>query len=183
MPGRAAATLLAASVALGACGDAGRREPGADANPPAVAQDSPAASAGGNVTAPMRDRNGKDLGTVTLTESGQGISAAGRIGGLPPGVHGIHLHTVGRCDPPAFESAGGHWNPTDRKHGTQTAGGSHLGDLPNITVARDSSVTVQATTAGGTLRGANALLDADGAAVVVHAKRDDYKSQPSGDSG
>jgi Cu-Zn family superoxide dismutase len=131
----------------------------------------------------MRDRDGKDLGTLTLTDAGKGISVAGRVTGLPPGEHGIHLHTVGRCDPPGFDSAGDHWNPTNRKHGTGSAGGPHLGDLPNLTVGQDRSVAVQSTTPGGTLRGENALLDNDGAAVVVHAKRDDYKSQPSGDSG
>jgi superoxide dismutase, Cu-Zn family len=172
-------TLLAGSVALLSCGDAGRR----DAEPGAV-RDSPAAQpAATDVTAPMRTPAGKDLGTLTLTEAGGGITLAGRLTGLPPGEHGIHLHAVGRCDPPKFESAGDHWNPTNRQHGKDSPQGPHLGDLTNLTVARDSSVTVQATTPGGTIRGTNAALDGDGAAVVVHAKRDDYKSQPSGDSG
>jgi len=131
----------------------------------------------------MRNAAGKELGTLTLSEAGAGISVSGRLSGLPPGVHAIHLHAVGRCEPPKFQSAGDHWNPTDRQHGTQSRGGPHLGDLANITVAPDSSATVQETTTGGTLRGANALLDTDGAAVVVHARRDDYHTQPSGDSG
>ena len=173
--------LLPCTVTLVAC-QPGRPEAGANGDR-AEAVDTLTAARSGSTTAPMRDRDGKDLGTLTLTDADQGISVAGRVTGLPPGEHGIHLHTVGRCDPPGFDSAGDHWNPTNRKHGTGSAGGPHLGDLPNLTVGQDRSVAVQSTTPGGTLRGENALLDNDGAAVVVHAKRDDYKSQPSGDSG
>jgi superoxide dismutase, Cu-Zn family len=172
MQSRIAATLLAWSLSLVACGDMGRRDAG---------RDSP--SAANTVTILMRDAAGKDLGTLTVTEAAGGITIAGRLAGLRPGEHAIHLHQVGRCDPPGFESAGDHWNPTNRQHGKQSPQGPHLGDLPNITVAQDRSVMVQATTPGGTLRGANALLDSDGAAVVVHAGRDDYRSQPAGDSG
>lgn len=131
----------------------------------------------------MRDGGDKYLGTLTLSESGGSIALSGRLSGLPPGEHGIHLHTVGQCDAPNFEGAGDHWNPTNRKHGKDTPGGPHFGDLPNITVGQDGSVSVQATTPGGTLRGADAALDGDGSAVVVHARRDDYKTQPSGNSG
>jgi superoxide dismutase, Cu-Zn family len=131
----------------------------------------------------MRDGSGKDLGTLTLADAGQSIAVSGKLSGLPPGEHAIHLHTVGQCDAPKFEAAGDHWNPANRKHGKDAPGGPHFGDLPNVTAGRDGSASVQATTPGGTLRGANAALDSDGAAVVVHAKRDDYKTQPSGDSG
>jgi Cu-Zn family superoxide dismutase len=178
------AALLAWSLGLVACGDAGRRDAARDGDRPAGAQDSPAAApAANNVMARMRDPAGRNLGTLTLTEGGQGITVAGRLSGLPPGEHAIHLHAVGRCDPPDFKSASDHWNPTNRQHGTKNPQGPHLGDLPNITVAQDSSVTVQATTPGGMLHGKNELLDGDGAAVVVHARRDDYRTQPSGNSG
>jgi superoxide dismutase, Cu-Zn family len=180
MQSQIAVTLLA-GVVLAACGDAGRRDAGRDADRPGTAQDSPPAAS--KVTVPMRDRAGKDLGTLTLTEGAPTITVTGRLAGLPPGEHAIHLHAVGRCDPPSFESAGDHWNPTNQQHGTDNPKGPHLGDLPNVTVARDRSAMVQAMTPGGTLRGASPLLDSDGAAVVVHAKRDDYKSQPAGDSG
>jgi Cu-Zn family superoxide dismutase len=142
-----------------------------------------AKSTGGNVTTAMRDASGKDLGTLTLTESGQSIALSGSLKGLPPGEHGIHLHTVGQCDAPKFEAAGDHWNPTNKKHGKNAPSGPHLGDLPNITAGQNGSASVETTTPGGTLRGATAVLDTDGAAVVVHAKPDDYKAQPSGNSG
>jgi Cu-Zn family superoxide dismutase len=175
MESRVAVTLLPWSVALLACGDAGRRDAGAGGEQ--------ADTARAGVTAQVRNSAGKDLGTLSFTESAGTISVSGRLTGLPPGEHAIHLHAGGRCDPPKFEAAGDHWNPTNAQHGTLNPKGPHLGDLPNLSVARDSSATVQATTPGGTLRGQNALLDSDGATIVVHAKPDDYKTQPAGNSG
>ncbi len=184
MPVRGAATALVCTITLVACGDAGRRDAASAGDTAAAGQDTAStSSAGGNATAAMRDAAGKDLGTLTLTDSGQSIAVSGRLAGLPRGVHAIHVHTVGQCDAPRFEGAGDHWNPTNKQHGKDSPGGPHLGDLPNLTVGQNGSASVQATTPGGTLRGANAALDTDGAAVVVHAKRDDYKTQPSGDSG
>ena len=137
-----------------------------------------------SVTATMRDASGRELGALTLTDAGGGISVSGTLRGLPPGEHGMHIHMVGRCDPPSFESAGGHWNPTTRQHGSENPQGPHLGDMPNVTVGADSTATVQGTANGGSLRGAtNMLLDTDGAAIVIHAARDDYKTDPSGGSG
>lgn len=141
------------------------------------------AGAGAAVTAQMQGTGGRDLGTLTLTESGGAISVSGQLTGLPPGEHGFHIHTTGKCEGPSFESAGAHWNPTNKGHGTNNPAGPHLGDMANITVGADSSVSVQATTPGGSLHGENALLDGDGAAIVIHAKADDYKSNPSGNSG
>jgi Cu-Zn family superoxide dismutase len=176
--------LLAGSVGLVGCGDGGRRDAAPAGDTAGAAQDTGATgSAGANATAAMRDSAGKDLGTLTLTDSGQSIAVSGRLTGLPRGEHAIHIHTVGQCDAPKFEGAGDHWNPTNKQHGKDSRGGPHFGDLPNLTVAQNGSASVQATTPGGTLRGPNAALDADGAAVVVHVKRDDYKTQPSGDSG
>jgi Cu-Zn family superoxide dismutase len=171
-------------MALSACGDTNRRDTTIAGDSLRAAPDSAATdTAGGNPTAALRDSAGKELGTLTLTEAGQGITVSGQITGLPSGAHAIHLHTVGRCDAPGFESAGDHWNPTKRQHGKNSPQGPHLGDLPNLTAAGNRPVSVQATTPGGTLHGTNALLDSDGATVVVHAKPDDYKSQPSGNSG
>jgi superoxide dismutase, Cu-Zn family len=174
-------TIAAGITLLAAC-TAGDDDAATDT----ATTDSPAAAAAPDpsVTAMMRDASGRDLGTLTLTDAGGGISVSGTLRGLPPGDHGMHIHMVGRCDPPTFESAGEHWNPTTRQHGTENPQGPHLGDLPNVTVGTDSTATVQGTTTGGSLRGTtNMLLDADGGAVIIHTSRDDLKTDPSGGSG
>ena len=176
-------TFLAAIVALQACTGGDRTAAGDSAADTSAAGSDSAGGSGASVTAAMRDAAGRDLGTLTLADSAQGgIAVTGRLTGLPPGEHGVHIHMVGQCQAP-FESAGGHWNPTSRQHGSQNPQGPHLGDMPNITVGADSSVNVQVTTPGGSLRGANALLDSDGAAIVVHASADDMRTDPSGGSG
>lgn len=185
MQTRIAIAVLVSSVSLAACGDTGR-DAGAGAADTGLsggAADTAAAAAGTGGAATLLDSAGRNLGRVTLTEGTGGITLAGELTGLPPGEHAIHLHAVGLCDAPTFESAGEHWNPTNSQHGSKSPEGPHLGDLLNITVGSDSAVTVQATTPGGTLRGQNPLLDADSAAVVVHASPDDYRTQPSGDAG
>jgi len=163
--------LMSGCALLAACGGAVQGGPAASAAP------------AGRVVAPMRDAAGKDLGTLALTEAAQGIQVHGRLHGLEPGEHAIHLHAIGRCEAPGFTSAGGHWNPESRKHGAQNPEGPHMGDLPNIHVASDGTVEVNVVSPGGTLRGKDALLDADGAAVVVHAKADDYHTDPAGNAG
>jgi superoxide dismutase, Cu-Zn family len=177
-----AATVLAGSAALASCNGNARRDTGG-AGDTAATRDTAAGANSQKVTAQMRDASGKDLGTLMLVEGSGGITAGGRLTGLPPGEHGIHLHTTGKCEGPKFTSAGNHWNPTNRKHGTRNPQGPHLGDMPNITAAADSSASVQVTTPGGTLFGDNSLGDSDGAAMVVHAKPDDYRTDPSGNSG
>lgn len=131
-------------------------------------------------TTVVQNAAGRQLGTVTLTDARDGIAVSGQITGLPPGEHGFHVHAAGRCDPPGFDSAGPHWNPTGKQHGAQNPAGPHAGDLGNLNVSADGVVNVAGTTRGGTLR---ALLDADGAALVVHEKADDYRTDPSGNSG
>ena len=131
---------------------------------------------------PMRDATGRDLGTLSLANTTGGLLLTGVLHDLPPGTHGIHLHAVGRCEPP-FTTAGGHWNPTSRMHGSQNPMGPHLGDMPNVVASADGTVMVSVMTPGGTLRGTDAALDADGAAVVIHAAADDYRTDPSGNSG
>jgi Cu-Zn family superoxide dismutase len=105
--------------------------------------------------------------------------------GLPHGIHAIHVHSVGRCDPPGFDSAGPHWNPASRKHGLSNPEGPHGGDLPNVTVSANGVLSTTVTVAGASL-GAGApggLADGDGAALVLHAGPDDNVTDPSGNSG
>jgi len=181
-PRHAAVALAQFSILSIACGGRGDNTDsvarGADQQHPADS-----GTAVTRLSAAMRNAQGQELGVLTLTQTGAGIQVTGRLAGLIPGEHAIHLHTTGSCDAPKFESAGGHWNPTNRQHGTKAPGGPHLGDMPNISVGRDSSVTIDVTTPGGTFRNQNGLLDTDGAAVVIHAKPDDYRSQPSGNAG
>ena len=104
--------------------------------------------------------------------------------GLPAGHYGVHLHSVGRCEGPGFASAGPHWNPTGRQqHGTLNPAGHHLGDLPNLDVDAQGAGRLEFAIAGAGLRGADGIFDADGTALVIHAAADDYRTDPSGNSG
>ena len=102
---------------------------------------------------------------------------------MSQGTHGLHLHMVGRCDPPGFETAGGHLNPGMRQHGTENPAGAHFGDLPNLIVGGAGAATVTAALQGTRAEVLAQIFDADGTAVVVHAGPDDYRTDPSGNSG
>ena len=137
--------------------------------------------AGGRVaTAQLVTAIGQPAGRATVTEVAGGLRVTIEARGLTPGNHGAHLHTTGRCDRPDFASAGPHWNPTGTKHGSMNPQGPHAGDLPNLIVGPDGRGTLGVTLAGATLDG---LLDADGAAMVIHAGADDLTTDPAGNSG
>ena len=123
---------------------------------------------------------GQQIGTVRVWQSPGGVTFAIDAHGLPPGMHGIHVHPIGRCDPPGFDSAGTHWNPAGRQHGLNNPNGPHAGDMPNVTVAANGVLREAVSLPGATL---SQLRDADGASVMIHAGADDYVSQPSGNSG
>ena len=123
---------------------------------------------------------GQSIGTVRAWQTAGGVSFRISASGLPHGIHGLHVHAVGRCDPPDFASAGGHWNPAGKKHGMNNPAGPHAGDLPNVEVAANGVFTATVTLPGATMA---SLLDADGAALVLHAGPDDYATDPSGNSG
>ena len=104
--------------------------------------------------------------------------------GLAPGEYGAHIHAVGRCEGPAFESAGPHWNPLARQHGSLNPEGPHLGDLTNLVVDSEGHGRVEFALPGGMLTGDDhPLFDADGASIVIHAAPDDYRTDPAGNSG
>lgn len=134
--------------------------------------------------APLIDAKGQDSGTVSIVGMPGKLTMRIDAKGVPAGKHGIHLHQVGRCDAPAFDSAGPHWNPAGRKHGLRNSNGPHAGDFPNIEA--DAAGTIMTSIPLDTLEltgGSQPLLDADGAAVVIHAQADDNISDPSGNSG
>ena len=140
---------------------------------------SSAPSAGG-AHASLADATGAARGSATFVETSGGLEVRISGEGLPAGTHGVHLHAVGRCDPPDFKSAGPHWNPMMKHHGRDNPEGAHAGDLPNLVVGADGRGMVRFTVPQGSLSG---LLDADGAAVIIHADADDYRTDPSGNSG
>ncbi|WP_448665222.1 superoxide dismutase family protein [Sphingomonas sp. CJ20] len=130
--------------------------------------------------ADLRTPSGEDVGKAVAEEVDGAIRVIVETHGLPKGAHGTHVHTVGKCEGPDFASAGGHWNPTQHQHGKENPMGPHAGDMPNLQVGEDGRDRTIFTLPGGTYQG---LLDADGAALVVHAGPDDYKTDPSGNSG
>jgi Cu-Zn family superoxide dismutase len=134
----------------------------------------------GSANAVLRDAAGQTIGQARLTQASSGLRLSLRVNGLKPGTLGTHVHTVGRCDGPDFASAGSHWNPMARQHGRDNPAGMHKGDLPNMTVGSDGRGRLDAVIEGAALA---ELLDADGAAVVVHTGPDDYRTDPSGNSG
>lgn len=178
---RASTTLILPLVfAAAACGS-NRQEPAPQAEASdTLPMDAAPSAAPTRAVATLRTADGKNVGTVTLLPAGEGMRLAVQVKGMPAGEHGIHIHAVGECEAPKFESAGGHWNPAGKQHGLKNPDGAHAGDMANLTVAEDGSGIVNTTLTGGSVAD---LLDADGAALVVHAKPDDQQTDPSGDSG
>lgn len=141
-------------------------------------------AAGSSATADVRDRVGLSKATARATQAGDAIRLQVTAMNMAPGAYGAHVHTSGRCDAPGFESAGGHWNPTNHQHGKDNPRGMHKGDLPNLMIGADGRGTMEVTIPHSSLAGPdNRMLDADGAALVIHAAPDDYRTDPSGNSG
>ncbi len=124
------------------------------------------------------------FGEVIVAQGENGLIVNIKAQGMSPGPHGVHIHETGKCEGPDFKSAGGHWNPAARQHGFDNPQGAHAGDFFNLDIGADGTGSLEAMIPGATLSdGDNALLDADGAAFVVHAGPDDLKTDPSGASG
>jgi Cu-Zn family superoxide dismutase len=131
------------------------------------------------------DSAGRKIGTAVLTQTPSGVLVELDLTGLPPGWKAVHFHTIGRCEPgTGFKSAGDHFAPRQEHHGLRVDKGPHAGDMPNQYVHNDGTLRAHVLNTLVTLSPSEAsLLDADGSALVVHAKPDDYRSQPAGDSG
>ena len=135
--------------------------------------------------ATFKDSKGKEIGSAALTQTPNGVLIDVDVSNLPEGEHAFHIHQVGRCDPAdGFKSAGDHFAGRGHKHGFKTEGGPHAGDMMNQFVAGDGKLRAHVINTRVTLAGGDgALLDADGSSLVVHAKGDDYSSQPAGNAG
>jgi superoxide dismutase, Cu-Zn family len=134
-------------------------------------------------TASLIDAASKKVGSVDFTDTPSGLLVIGSVSGLGIGPHGIHLHSVGVCEPSGFGSAGAHFNPEGVKHGFRNPAGHHAGDMPNIVTQAAGSHGFQFIVPGVRLTGPDGLLDADGASIVIHSTADDYMTDPSGNSG
>jgi Cu-Zn family superoxide dismutase len=164
-----------ASLILAGCAASQRNEEG----PLAAVPLGPSSAA-----ADLADGGGRVLARATAEEAGEGVRVRIEAAGVAPGAYGAHVHTVGRCEGPAFTTAGPHWNPTGQQHGKDNPAGMHKGDLPNLLVGANGQGSFEYTILGAAIGGfSNAMLDSDGAAVVIHQRADDYRTDPSGNSG
>jgi Cu-Zn family superoxide dismutase len=132
----------------------------------------------------LKSADGKNVGSAELTQLPQGVLIKLSLNGLPAGEHAFHVHGAGKCEPP-FTSAGGHFNPDTKKHGIMAAEGHHAGDMPNLHIPSDGALSVEVVNASVTLEKGkpNSLYGPNGTALIVHAGKDDYKTDPTGEAG
>lgn len=133
--------------------------------------------------AQLTDARGADRGRVDIFKDTSGLRLEVVARGFAAGTYGMHVHAVGQCEAPGFTSAGPHWNPTGAQHGRDNPLGAHHGDLPNLVIEPDTIGRATLRLVGTRLTGEGGVIDADGAAFVIHAGPDDMKTDPSGNSG
>ena len=168
-------------VAIGCAGgtNVGRSSATAD---PSSFDESPTAVV---ANASLLDKDGKVVGLASFRETRLGVRIEVKALSLPPGTHGIHVHENGKCDPPDFTTAGGHFNINGQQHGVPGAASAHAGDMPDLEIGPDGrgSVLFYSPQLSLNKAASNGLTFGNGTAVVIHAQADDYKTQPSGNSG
>ncbi|MFZ1106071.1 MAG: superoxide dismutase family protein [Hyphomicrobiaceae bacterium] len=137
-----------------------------------------------NANATLKNAEGKDVGGAALTQTPAGVLIKLSLKGVPAGEHAFHIHGVGKCEPP-FMSAGGHFNPGKKKHGMMAPAGAHAGDMPNLHIPANGELVVEVLNAAVTLdkAKANSLFGREGTSLIIHAGKDDYKTDPTGEAG
>ena len=134
--------------------------------------------------AAFKNAEGASVGSADLVQVNDGVLIKLTLKGLPPGGHAFHVHAVGKCEAP-FTTAGGHFNPANKKHGMMAKDGHHAGDMPNLVVPESGDLTVEVVNTAITLEKnkPNSLYQPNGTAFIVHAAPDDYKTDPTGNAG
>jgi Cu-Zn family superoxide dismutase len=134
--------------------------------------------------ATLKNADGKEVGSAQLSQTPHGVLIKLNLKGIPAGEHAFHVHGTGKCEPP-FTSAGGHFNPGSKKHGIMAMDGPHAGDMPNLHIPSDGALAIEVVNAAVSLEKdkPNSLYKPDGTALIVHAGKDDYKSDPTGEAG
>ena len=132
----------------------------------------------------LKDAKGEDMGSVSLTQISAGVLLQLSLKGVPAGEHAFHIHAVGKCEPPGFESAGGHFNPGSAHHGLMSGPG-HAGDMPNLHAPASGALDLEVLNNAITLDKdkPNSVLHPGGTAIIIHAGKDDYMSDPAGNAG
>ncbi len=134
-------------------------------------------------TVRMVDSDGRSAGSAVITEASRGVRVDLNATGLPPGVHGVHFHENGVCEPPGFATAGGHYSPLVRRAGRESPQGPDAQDLPDLKVKGDGVGQMETIVKGIRLRGANSLLRRGGTTLVIHTVDKGARRAPSGSAG